>query len=139
MKFMKKCGKITNFKQGDNESLCDACEHFKLLLKWCPCHEIDEFNQMQIFKQGLKVQTMMLLNSLVGGTMKTKLDAEAKDLVENVGHNEYMNQNNLGTKTKGIFELDTHSALMASHNLMASHFKVIFGSYVDNKRKIGVE
>jgi len=53
-RFMDKCAEITNFKQGDDKSLYGVWEHFKLLLKRCPDHSIDELNQMQILTQGLK-------------------------------------------------------------------------------------
>jgi hypothetical protein len=48
---------------------------------------------MQIFTQGIKAQTRMLLNTSIGGTMKTKSNVEVKNLVENMAQNEYENQN----------------------------------------------
>ncbi|MCH92537.1 putative athila retroelement ORF1 protein, partial [Trifolium medium] len=48
---------INNFEQGDSETLCDAWERFKLLLKKCPKHGFDGLSQMQMFTQGLRPQT----------------------------------------------------------------------------------
>ncbi|MCI33235.1 hypothetical protein A2U01_0054452, partial [Trifolium medium] len=50
-------------EQGDAESLYDAWERFKLCLKRCPNHGIDELAQMQHFTQGLRAQTRMLLDA----------------------------------------------------------------------------
>ena len=44
---------IQNFKQGESESLYDACERFTLMLKRCPNHELTEKQYLQIFTEGL--------------------------------------------------------------------------------------
>ena len=40
---------IIAFKQGEEESLYNAWERYKKLLKRCPMHEIDQITQMDIF------------------------------------------------------------------------------------------
>ena len=40
---------IIEFKQGDEESLYNAWERYKKLLKRCPMHGIDQSTQMDIF------------------------------------------------------------------------------------------
>ncbi|GAU24617.1 hypothetical protein TSUD_289800 [Trifolium subterraneum] len=58
-KFLERRNDITNFEQGDSESLYDAWERFKLCLKKCPKHGLDNHAQMQHFTQGLRAQTRM--------------------------------------------------------------------------------
>lgn len=65
---------ITNFRQGELESLYDTWERFKLLLKSCPTHELSQATQMQIFIEGLKPNTWILLDASDGGSMKVKTD-----------------------------------------------------------------
>jgi len=48
-KFWEKKHEITKFKQGENETLYDAWERFKLLLKRCPTHDLSEKVQLQVF------------------------------------------------------------------------------------------
>ena len=45
----KRRGEIIVFKQGDDESLYNAWERYKRLLKRCPMHGIDLITQMDIF------------------------------------------------------------------------------------------
>jgi len=45
-KYWEKKHEISNFKEGDSESLYDVWERFKLLLKRCPTHDFSEKAQM---------------------------------------------------------------------------------------------
>lgn len=67
---------------------------------------------------------MILVDALAQGTVKTKSETKVKYLVENMAHNKYMNHND-NAKKKEILEMDTHSDLIESHNLMASQFKAM--------------
>ncbi|GAU42733.1 hypothetical protein TSUD_287890 [Trifolium subterraneum] len=75
-KFLERRNDITNFEQGDSESLYDAWERFKLCLKKCPKHGLDNHAQMQNFTQGLRPQTRMLLDVSAGGSLKNKDESE---------------------------------------------------------------
>jgi len=46
--------------------------NFRLLLKRCPPHGFDILEQMQIFTHGMHVQTRMLLDASVGGSIREK-------------------------------------------------------------------
>jgi hypothetical protein len=43
--FLKRKSEILSFKQHDTESLCEAYEHFKLLMRRCPNHIISAMEQ----------------------------------------------------------------------------------------------
>ncbi|MCI85331.1 hypothetical protein A2U01_0106610, partial [Trifolium medium] len=63
---------------------------------------------MQMFTQGLRPQTRMLLDASAGGSLKNKDEDQAKELVETMSQNEYRAQNDRGAKKKGgVLELDT--------------------------------
>ncbi|MCI27740.1 hypothetical protein A2U01_0048940, partial [Trifolium medium] len=64
--FLERRADVTNFEQDDVESLYDAWDMFKLCLKRCPNHGIDDLAQMQHFTQGLRAQTHMLLDASAG-------------------------------------------------------------------------
>ncbi|GAU43677.1 hypothetical protein TSUD_302400 [Trifolium subterraneum] len=123
-KFLERRSEIMNFEQGDGETLYDAWERFKLCLKKCPDHGIDDLHQMQYFTQGLRPQTRMLLDASAGASLKNKNEVEAKELIETMAHNEYRAQNDRGAKKKaGILELDTNSAILAQMKLMTSQIE----------------
>ncbi|GAU31161.1 hypothetical protein TSUD_315860 [Trifolium subterraneum] len=93
---------------------------FKLCLKKCPKHGLDNHAQMQhYFTQGLRAQTRMLLDASAGGSLKNKDESEARELVEAMAQNEYRVQNDKGAKKKAdMLELDTQTALLAQSQLM---------------------
>ncbi|GAU49652.1 hypothetical protein TSUD_245590 [Trifolium subterraneum] len=126
-KFLERRNDITNFEQGDSESLYDAWEKFKLCLKKCPKHGLDNHAQMQHFTQGLRAQTRMLLDASAGGSLKNKDESEARELVEAMAHNDYRVQNDRGAKKKaGMLELDTQTALLAQSQLMNTQMAAMF-------------
>jgi hypothetical protein len=54
---LRKRYEILNFKQKEGESLGDAYKRFKRILVACPTHNMDETEQMQMFVNGLRIQT----------------------------------------------------------------------------------
>ncbi|GAU31493.1 hypothetical protein TSUD_332680 [Trifolium subterraneum] len=120
-KFLERRNEITSFEQGEAESLYDAWERFKLCLKKCPNHGLDNTTQMQHFTQGLRPQTRMLLDASTGGSLRNKVESQARELIENMAQNEYRVQNDRGPKKKpGMLELDTGTALLAGQSKMCN-------------------
>jgi hypothetical protein len=118
-KFLERRNDITTFEQGESESLYDAWERFKLCLKKCPNHGLDNHTQMQHFTQGLRPQTRMLLDASAGGSLRNKVESQARELIENMAQNEYRVQNDRGLRKKpGMLELDTATALLAGQSKM---------------------
>ncbi|PNY08906.1 hypothetical protein L195_g005444 [Trifolium pratense] len=123
-KFVERRKEIQNFEQSDNKTLHDAWERFKLSLKKCPDHGLDNLAQMQYFTQGLRPQTRMLLDASAGGSLKNKNEMEAKELIETMAHNEYRVQNDRGAKKKGgLLELDTQDAVLAQTKLLSNQME----------------
>jgi hypothetical protein len=65
---LRKRYEILNFKQKEGESLGDAYKRFKRILVACPTHNMDETEQMQMFVNGLRIQTRQILDSAAGGS-----------------------------------------------------------------------
>ncbi|PNY16023.1 hypothetical protein L195_g012732, partial [Trifolium pratense] len=125
-KFLERRAEISNFEQGDNETLYDAWERFKVCLKRCPNHGFDSHSQMQMFTQGLRPQTRMILDASAGGSLKNRDEGEVRELVESMTQNEYRAQNDRGAKKKGgLLELDAQSALLAQQKLMSSQMEAM--------------
>ncbi|PNX76212.1 hypothetical protein L195_g032157, partial [Trifolium pratense] len=125
-KFLERRAEISNFEQSDNETLYDAWERFKVCLKRCPNHGFDGHSQMQMFTQGLRPQTRMILDASAGGSLKNHDEGEVRELVESMAQNEYRAQNDRGAKKKGgLLELDTQAALLAQQKLMTSQMEAM--------------
>lgn len=62
--------------QEESESLSDAWERFKFLLRKCLNHNINAIEKMIYFINGLRTQTRMFFDVSVGGTLGAKTDEE---------------------------------------------------------------
>ncbi|KAK2436917.1 hypothetical protein QL285_021877 [Trifolium repens] len=116
--FLARRADITGFEQGETESLYEAYERFKMLLRKCPNHCLDNMEQMQIFIRGLRMQSRMLIDASAGGTIKNKNEDEVRQLVENMCLNEYRSKSERDPKKKGMIEVSTHTALLAQIELL---------------------
>ena len=77
-------GEIIVFKQGDDESLYNAWEIYKILLKRCSMHGIDLTTQMYIFYHALNYTSKGIIDAAYCGAFKRKSAKEAKQLVEDL-------------------------------------------------------
>ncbi|KAK2370199.1 hypothetical protein QL285_083268 [Trifolium repens] len=116
--FLPRRADITGFEQGENESLYEAYERFKMVLRKCPNHCLDNMEQMHIFIRGLRMQSRMLIDASAGGTIKNKDEDEVRQLVENMCLNEYRSKSERDPKKKGMIEVSTNTALLAQIELL---------------------
>ena len=56
-------GEIIVFKQGEKESLYNAWERFKRLLKICPMHGIDLTTQMDVFYHAMNYASKGIIDA----------------------------------------------------------------------------
>ena len=68
---------ITQFRQGEQETLYDALDQFKELLRRCPQHGYELSAQVQIFYNGLNYSIRALVNIACGGSITMKTTQEA--------------------------------------------------------------
>lgn len=66
-KYLDKKQDISNFREGETESLYDAWQRFNLLLKRCHGHEFSDKQYLQVFIVGLTHQNKMFFDASVGG------------------------------------------------------------------------
>ena len=77
------------FKQGENESLYNAWERYKRLLKRCPMHGIDLTTQMDIFYHSMNYTSKGVIDATCNGAFKRKSAEEAKQLIEDLDKRKY--------------------------------------------------
>ncbi|MCI03304.1 hypothetical protein A2U01_0024341 [Trifolium medium] len=87
---------------------------------------------MQMFTQGLRPQTRMILDALAGGSLKNRDETQARELIETMAQNEYRAQNDRGAKKVGVLELDTQNALLAQSKLMTNQMETLIKHFTSS-------
>ncbi|KAK4280836.1 hypothetical protein QN277_012406 [Acacia crassicarpa] len=122
-KYTKLMSDISCFTQSNGESFCEAWERFKELLRKCPQHELQDYEQARIFYNGLLPSCRMMINAAAGGKLKTKTPEEALELFEAMGSLE--NETVTPQPKRGVFHLDSYNTILAHNENLFQQNKVI--------------
>ena len=79
---------ISSFQKFPDESLSEALERFRGLLRKTPTHGFSEPIQLNMFIDVLRPQTKQLLHASEGEKIKLKTPKEATELIENMSAND---------------------------------------------------
>ena len=82
-------GEIIIFKQGEEESLYNAWERFKRLLKRCPMDGIDLTTKMDIFYHAMNYVSKGIINASYCGAFKRRNAEEVRKLIEDLDQCNY--------------------------------------------------
>ncbi|KAL5538589.1 hypothetical protein UlMin_045511 [Ulmus minor] len=106
---------ITSFTQYDQESLCEAWERFKEMLRKCPYHGIPIWLQVSTFYNGLVSNYRAVINAAAGGSLMGKTPEEAHDLLETMvdNNNQWHSDRVNARRPVGMHEIDSVNALSA--------------------------
>ena len=118
---------ISSFHQFPDESLSEALERFRDLLRRTPTRGFSEPIQLNMFIDGLGPQTKQLLDASVGGKIKLKTLEEATELIENMSTNDHAilrDRTHQPTK-KSLLELTSHDALLAQNKLLSKQLEIL--------------
>ncbi|XP_027927803.1 uncharacterized protein LOC114184687 [Vigna unguiculata] len=117
---------ISAFQQDMDESLGQAWDRFKGLLRKTPIHGFDQPTQLTLFLAGLKSQSKLMLDASAGGSIKWKTPEEAYELIENMAANDneaYTERTH--SQKKGILELQSQDALLAQNKIMTQQLETL--------------
>ena len=111
-------GEIIVFKQGEDESLYNAWERYKRLLKRCPMHGIDMTIEMDIFYHAMNYTSKGIIDVACCGAFKKKSVEEANHLIEYLAKRNYRAPSEtLGSGSRlrggGVIELNRMTAIEA--------------------------
>ena len=82
---------IQGFKQEDNESLYNAWERYRGMLRKCPSEMFSEWVQLDIFYYGLTEKAQLSLDHSAGGSIHMrKTIEEAQELIDTVARNQHL-------------------------------------------------
>ena len=76
---------ISDFRQKENESLFDAWERYKDMMRLCPHHGLEEWLIIHTFYNGLLYNTRLIIDAAAGGALMDKSYTGAYALIER-GH-----------------------------------------------------
>ncbi|XP_020245172.1 uncharacterized protein LOC109823298 [Asparagus officinalis] len=80
---------ITTFTQKEGESLYDAWERYKDLLRMCPHHGLEDWHIIHTFYNGLLYNTRMTVDATAGGSLMNKSVRDAKQVIEDMAQNHF--------------------------------------------------
>jgi len=118
---------ISSFHKFPNESLSEALERFYGLLRKTPTHGFSEPIQLNIFIDGLRLQSKQLLDASAGGKIKLKTPEEAMELIENKvasNHAILRDWTHIPTK-RSLLELSSQDALLAQNKLVSKQLETL--------------
>jgi len=106
---------LTQFAQQPTESMCEAWERYKEMLRKCPHHGMPDWMVITGFYNGLGAQSRPMLDAAAGGALWAKSYTEAYNLIETMAANEHQNptQRMTSGKVAGILEVDAATAIAA--------------------------
>ena len=92
----------------DLETLYDAWERYKDLLRRCPHHGLPLWLQVQTFHNGLNPSTRQMVDAAAGGTINNKTPEDAYEFIEEMSLNNYQWQvmRTKPTKAVDVFNVD---------------------------------
>lgn len=93
------------------ETLGQAWDRFKSLLRKTPVHGFDKTTIVLAFLGGINMQSKMMLNVAAGGGIKMKTEDEAYELIESMADNEETQSENADVVQK-IPEPQDYSSMM---------------------------
>ncbi|KAK5784798.1 hypothetical protein PVK06_039333 [Gossypium arboreum] len=99
---------ISSFVQMDLETLYDAWERYKDLLRRCPHHGLPLWLQVQTFYNGVTPSTRQMIDVAAGETINNKTPEDAYEFIEDMSLNNYQWQvmRIKPTKTVSVYNID---------------------------------
>ena len=105
---------ITNFMQYDQESMYEAWERYKDLLRKCPHHELPGGLQIQIFYNRLRLEHRAMVDATAEGSLMRRTLEEAYGLPDEMALNAFSwNTDRIVRKPAWIHSISTQAALAA--------------------------
>ncbi|XP_019416042.1 PREDICTED: uncharacterized protein LOC109327378 [Lupinus angustifolius] len=112
--------------QGTDEAFYEAWERFQALLRKCPNHGFEDIDQLNIFCNGLKPETKMILDAAAGGTMMSVDAEQATRIITALSATDRQAQHNRRTVQKrGVLDLSTSDAILAQNKILTQQIEAL--------------
>ncbi|KAK5825748.1 hypothetical protein PVK06_020612 [Gossypium arboreum] len=102
------------------QTLYDAWERYKDLLRRCPHHGLPLWLQVQMFHNALNPSTRQMIDAAAGGTINNKTPEDAYEFIEEMSLNNYQWQvmRTKPTKAIGVYNVDLVTMLFNQVELL---------------------
>ncbi|PON97897.1 hypothetical protein TorRG33x02_062120 [Trema orientale] len=111
--------------QFNNESLYEAWEHYKELMRKCPHHGIPKWLFVQTFYNGLMSHLGTIVNAAAGGALMGKSTNDAYELLEEMVANNYQwpSERVNPRRAASINEIEVIYSLTAQVNVLTKNLE----------------
>ncbi|XP_039140472.1 uncharacterized protein LOC120277685 [Dioscorea cayenensis subsp. rotundata] len=115
---------ITGFYQKDGESLYEAWDRFKELMRLCPHHGLEKWLVVQTFYSGLNYNSRISVDAASGGALMNKKVDDAYSLIEDMSlnHCQWASERNTTPKPTGRHEVETLNLIAAKVDALTQKF-----------------
>ena len=124
---LERSGEIIALKQKEEESLYNAWERYKQMLRRCPMYGIEKMTQMDIFYHSMNYTSKGTMDAAFGGAFKRKNVKEATQLIEELAKRNYRAPfEALGSNSwlkGGVIDLKKMSAIEAELDALVNRMK----------------
>ncbi|XP_012477563.1 uncharacterized protein LOC105793184 [Gossypium raimondii] len=130
---------ITSFRYMEEETLYEAWEQLKELIKKCSMHGFQHWTQIEMFYNGLNTYTRMVVDASANGTLLNKTYNEAYEILEKIANNYYSYSTTKvgkGKRAAGNIELDAITSLMTQVSFLANMIKTMKNPTVVHEMKL---
>ncbi|KAJ9545447.1 hypothetical protein OSB04_025154 [Centaurea solstitialis] len=114
---------ITHFAQWDQETLYEAWERYKDMLKKCPHHGLQDWVIIQTFFGGLHPQYKNEITAAAGGALMNKTYEEAVELIENLAEHSYATPRSATRRVASVHESDELKEIKAQLAAITNQLK----------------
>ncbi|XP_019425057.1 PREDICTED: uncharacterized protein LOC109333933 [Lupinus angustifolius] len=117
---------ISTFRQGADKAFYEAWEHFQVLLRKCQNLDFEDVDQLNIFCNGLKPETKMILDAAAGGTMMVVDAEQATRIITALSSTDRQTQHNRrSVQKKGVLDLQTSDAILAQNKILTQQIEAL--------------
>jgi len=97
-----------------------------VMLRRCPNHGLEDIAQLTIFHNGLRPDTKMILDAVVGGTMMDVDVEQATRIIDALASTDYQAQHDQQVvQNKGMLDLSTFDELLAQNKILTQQIEAI--------------
>ncbi|KAF7814830.1 uncharacterized protein G2W53_028799 [Senna tora] len=116
---------ITSFVLLDNESLYEAWERFKELLRKCPHHGLPKWLQVQTFYNGLSSEIRTSIDAAAGGALMSKPIDAAYTLLETMlsNNHQWHSDRHVHARVAGVQDFDMFASLSSQIVILTKEVK----------------
>ncbi|XP_058761462.1 uncharacterized protein LOC131634855 [Vicia villosa] len=126
-RFMEIKTAIAVFTQGSNESLNEAWERFKSMLRKCKGHGFDDLTEIHIFRNGLQPVHKTLFDAIAGGSLMSKSAEDAIMIIDRMALNDLQTQHDRiqSQRKPGVLELNTNDSILAQNKILSQQVELL--------------